>query len=90
MTGTMSVQVMRCCSTRSKKPPGSNDSMTWKAPPDSMTGATSDRAACDSGVGTAMRISSGNSHSDIWIHVIDCHTRWLISTPLGRPVVPPV
>ena len=70
--------------------PGSKCGSTTIAPPVSNVGMKNAAPACESGVQMRKRVSSGHSHSAIWIIVIVAPLRYVPITPLGLPVVPPV
>ena len=60
------------------------------APPVNSVGMKKAAPACESGVQMRKRVSSGHSHSAIWIIVMVAPLRYVPITPFGSPVVPPV
>ena len=69
---------------------GSNFGSTTIEPPFISTGAKNAAPACESGVHIKKRGASGHSHSASCAWVIAAIEAAVPTTPLGRPVVPPV
>lgn len=81
--------MIRLFSIMSKNPSGVNGASTCRASPRSSAGTKIAPAACESGVATRKRKSSGNSRSEAWTIVMYATEPNVCRTPLGRPVVPP-
>ena len=90
IAGTIIVLVILNVSTASSHDAGVNVGSTTNEPPRSSTGIQNAPPAWLNGVQMRWTRRSGHCQSDIWIWVIAMPPRYVLITPLGRPVEPPV
>ena len=90
--GTMKLALMRVRSTIATKSPGSRPVWNAAVAPASMAGWNMmlSAATWKSGVTIPTTSRSSIASSTITVCAVTSRARWLHSTPLGRPVVPPV